>query len=488
MSSMTSGGDTRKISKGRQSSSLVEEDGDGENVGEGPLKKGPWTSAEDAILIEYVKKHGQGNWNAVQKYSGLARCGKSCRLRWANHLRPDLKKGAFTAEEESRIIELHSKMGNKWARMAAELPGRTDNEIKNYWNTRIKRMQRAGLPIYPDEVYQRIHNANQESQNVGTLTNEASQHDDLSQTDNFDIQDGEFKNFKFCPGLSHGPSIFDMPQSSLFEQSSDTSHTYNILFPTMHPSKRRRESEILYNSFDSCTSNAVPVLDPYGNYNCERFSDHNSHAALNGNASSSGPIFGSMKLELPSLQYPETQHGSWGMYTPTSPLPSLESVDTLIQSPLVEPILSDPVSPQSCGLLEAIVYNSNTLKGSRNDSLLPETTDTPYQAINNSILNLPFKTEWDEQEEPNSSLGQSAASVLTDYTPVSISSVDGPQSVETTQDSSGKKENLNQIEFTRPDALLDLGWFGNNTEYGSDQSVLKDALSALLGEDFQGEQ
>jgi transcription factor MYB, plant len=83
------------------------------------LKKGPWTSAEDAILVEYVKNQGEGNWNAVQKNTGLARCGKSCRLRWANHLRPNLKKGAFSAEEEKLIIELHAKLGNKWARMAA---------------------------------------------------------------------------------------------------------------------------------------------------------------------------------------------------------------------------------------------------------------------------------------------------------------------------------------------------------------------------------
>ncbi|KAG0449202.1 hypothetical protein HPP92_027479 [Vanilla planifolia] len=83
------------------------------------LKKGPWTSAEDAILVEYVKKHGEGNWNAVQKHSGLARCGKSCRLRWANHLRPSLKKGVFTKEEEQMIIQMHAKMGNKWARMAS---------------------------------------------------------------------------------------------------------------------------------------------------------------------------------------------------------------------------------------------------------------------------------------------------------------------------------------------------------------------------------
>ncbi|KAL2245738.1 transcription factor MYB101 [Sesamum indicum] len=118
------------------------------------LKKGPWTTSEDMILVEYVKKHGEGNWNAVQRNSGLMRCGKSCRLRWANHLRPNLKKGAFSAEEEKLIVELHAKLGNKWARMAAQLPGRTDNEIKNYWNTRLKRRQRAGLPVYPEEVVQ----------------------------------------------------------------------------------------------------------------------------------------------------------------------------------------------------------------------------------------------------------------------------------------------------------------------------------------------
>jgi len=87
----------------------------------GNLKKGPWTSTEDAILVSYVNKHGEGNWNSVQKHSGLYRCGKSCRLRWANHLRPNLKKGAFTPDEERTIVELHSKLGNKWARMAAQV-------------------------------------------------------------------------------------------------------------------------------------------------------------------------------------------------------------------------------------------------------------------------------------------------------------------------------------------------------------------------------
>lgn len=120
------------------------------------LKKGPWTVAEDAILKDYVGKHGEGNWNAVQKNSGLQRCGKSCRLRWANHLRPNLKKGSFSPDEEMLILQLHADFGNKWARMALHLPGRTDNEIKNYWNTRIKRRLRAGLPLYPLEIQKQV--------------------------------------------------------------------------------------------------------------------------------------------------------------------------------------------------------------------------------------------------------------------------------------------------------------------------------------------
>ncbi|XP_019095638.1 PREDICTED: transcription factor MYB26-like [Camelina sativa] len=116
------------------------------------LKKGPWTAAEDEILAAYVRENGEGNWNAVQKNTGLARCGKSCRLRWANHLRPNLKKGSFTGDEERLIIQLHAQLGNKWARMAAQLPGRTDNEIKNYWNTRLKRLHRQGLPLYPPDI------------------------------------------------------------------------------------------------------------------------------------------------------------------------------------------------------------------------------------------------------------------------------------------------------------------------------------------------
>ncbi|XP_010538928.1 PREDICTED: transcription repressor MYB6-like [Tarenaya hassleriana] len=101
--------------------------------------KGAWTKEEDQHLIDYIRKHGEGCWRSLPKAAGLLRCGKSCRLRWINYLRPDLKRGNFTEEEVELIIKLHSLLGNKWSLIAGRLPGRTDNEIKNYWNTHIKR-------------------------------------------------------------------------------------------------------------------------------------------------------------------------------------------------------------------------------------------------------------------------------------------------------------------------------------------------------------
>ncbi|MED6172714.1 hypothetical protein PIB30_052556 [Stylosanthes scabra] len=103
------------------------------------VKKGPWSPAEDLKLIAFIQKHGHENWRALPKQAGLMRCGKSCRLRWINYLRPDVKRGNFTAEEEETIIKLHKAMGNKWSKIASRLPGRTDNEIKNVWNTHLKK-------------------------------------------------------------------------------------------------------------------------------------------------------------------------------------------------------------------------------------------------------------------------------------------------------------------------------------------------------------
>ncbi|KAH7430620.1 hypothetical protein KP509_08G006600 [Ceratopteris richardii] len=110
------------------------------------LKKGPWTPDEDEKLIAYIQQHGHGSWRSLPKLAGLLKCGKSCRLRWRNYLRPDIKRGNFSSEEEHVIISLHALLGNRWSSIASHLPGRTDNEIKNYWNTHLKkRLLQMGL-------------------------------------------------------------------------------------------------------------------------------------------------------------------------------------------------------------------------------------------------------------------------------------------------------------------------------------------------------
>ncbi|KAF0926520.1 hypothetical protein E2562_026010 [Oryza meyeriana var. granulata] len=112
------------------------------------LRKGLWSPEEDEKLYNHIIRHGVGCWSSVPKLAGkhARRCGKSCRLRWINYLRPDLKRGSFSQQEEDLIVALHEILGNRWSQIASHLPGRTDNEIKNFWNSCLKKkLRQRGL-------------------------------------------------------------------------------------------------------------------------------------------------------------------------------------------------------------------------------------------------------------------------------------------------------------------------------------------------------
>ncbi|TVU15067.1 hypothetical protein EJB05_38569, partial [Eragrostis curvula] len=107
-------------------------------------RKGLWSPEEDQKLRDYIVRYGHGCWSSLPAKAGLQRNGKSCRLRWINYLRPGLKHGMFSREEEDTVMNLHAKLGNKWSHIARHLPGRTDNEVKNYWNSYLKKRVEGG--------------------------------------------------------------------------------------------------------------------------------------------------------------------------------------------------------------------------------------------------------------------------------------------------------------------------------------------------------
>uniref|UniRef100_J3NAD3 Uncharacterized protein n=1 Tax=Oryza brachyantha TaxID=4533 RepID=J3NAD3_ORYBR len=143
------------------------------------MRKGPWTEQEDLQLVCTVRLFGERRWDFIAKVSGLNRTGKSCRLRWVNYLHPGLKHGRMSPQEEHLIIELHARWGNRWSRIARRLPGRTDNEIKNYWRTHMrKKAQERRTDMSPSSSSSSLTYQSSLLDAVPIITTDGDIHDD----------------------------------------------------------------------------------------------------------------------------------------------------------------------------------------------------------------------------------------------------------------------------------------------------------------------
>ncbi|XP_058748373.1 transcription factor RAX2-like [Vicia villosa] len=203
------------------------------------VKKGPWSPEEDSKLKEYIERNGTGgNWISLPQKAGLRRCGKSCRLRWLNYLRPNIKHGEFSDDEDRIICTLYANIGSRWSIIAAQLPGRTDNDIKNYWNTKLKKKLMSFLPQSHTSLLPYQNPNSFPSQHCTSYYNQISQ-----------------PNTSFTTSLEPISLPFYHNQDSLLSGASLSTNTSSII-TSMQYHHPMRESFAMFGSEGSCCSSS----------------------------------------------------------------------------------------------------------------------------------------------------------------------------------------------------------------------------------------
>ncbi|KAL3819586.1 hypothetical protein ACJIZ3_005491 [Penstemon smallii] len=213
------------------------------------IKKGPWTPEEDIILVTYIQEHGPGNWRAVPTNTGLLRCSKSCRLRWTNYLRPGIKRGNFTQHEEGMIIHLQALLGNKWAAIASYLPQRTDNDIKNYWNTHLKKKLKkfqsgfdhkmsSESTAYDQSMSSKTYTENDTKSTIDNIKN----HSGLMQSENSSVYASSAENIsKLLGGWMRSSSTSTLKENRDFGKIPSEFNDFSASFQCYRPQKMENE-------------------------------------------------------------------------------------------------------------------------------------------------------------------------------------------------------------------------------------------------------